>query len=285
VPTGVWSTAGQLNSGQGTYAEGNSIPFRLVLLCAPSTWSLTIQYDFQETQNSKTNYHFFDFLTTYNASDCAATAVTGHACDTYGCSTGPNTFPIPTDSSLPGGLQIPGSFTVYNGAVTNVSTYSTINGSTIAKQLTISGTSAGSGDILILWGGHLARYQDWGAGNGASYWPGGSGNMGFINFADGTGTTMYDSGGKHIGVQPGGISTESLSIADVTVTEPNSGTINAISTVTLSPASSTTVHCDSRLEHSGWHRHRDGWRLHRQQRNPDIPSRPNDRDDYEYCQR
>jgi uncharacterized repeat protein (TIGR01451 family) len=66
---------------------------------------------------------------------------------------------------------------VFNGAITNVSAYTTINGSTINKQLIISGVTASGGgtrDVLILFGGHLARENEWGPGNGASSFPGAS---------------------------------------------------------------------------------------------------------------
>ena len=89
---------------------------------------------------------------------------------------------------------MPGNFTVYNGAITNVSAYTTINGSTIYKQLIITGVTASGGgarDVLILFGGHLARENEWGPGNGASSFPGASakvlyqfcGESSFGNFA------------------------------------------------------------------------------------------------------
>ena len=89
---------------------------------------------------------------------------------------------------------MPGNFTVYNGAITNISPYTTVNGSAIIKQLVITGvTAAGGGaqDVLILFGGHLARENEWGPGNGASSFPGASakvlyqfcGESSFGNFA------------------------------------------------------------------------------------------------------
>src|SRR4030095_4007080 len=118
--------------------------------------------------------HFIDFLSTYNFQICPSTSVLGHACDDQLCTSGPTTFSIPMDTSLPVGIQDPGHFTVFNGAITNVSGYTT---NTIAgthhKYLTISGTSAGNGqNVLILFAGHLAAEQDWGTGNGAASFSG-----------------------------------------------------------------------------------------------------------------
>jgi len=80
--------------------------------------------------------------------------------------------------------QLPGAFTVYNGTITNVSAYTTLSGSTIDKQLTITGvTDPGSSakDVLILFGGHLARDNEWGLNNGASSFPGASAKV-FLQF-------------------------------------------------------------------------------------------------------
>src|SRR4029078_6797778 len=97
------------------------------------SWCIVIKYDFQDGNTSR---HFYDFLSTYNASEHT---VGGNECTNHVCGGAPTTYPIPPDSSL--SYQLPGVFTVYNGAITNVSTYTTINGSTIDKQLTITGTT------------------------------------------------------------------------------------------------------------------------------------------------
>jgi uncharacterized repeat protein (TIGR01451 family) len=176
------------NDGDHQYAEGNSIPMRLELLqmCPGASWCVVLRFDFKDGNTSR---HFYDFLSTYNSSE---STVAGQECANFNCSGVPTMFPIPTDTSLP--YQLPGNFTVYNGAITNVSAYSTISGSTVEKQLTISGTTASGGgakDVLILFGGHLGRENEWGVGNGASSFPGASakvlyqfcGDSSFGNFA------------------------------------------------------------------------------------------------------
>src|SRR5439155_15897666 len=69
-----WQTG--LSQNDAAYAEGGTVPFRLTLPqpCVDGTWSITIQYDFVDN----TGVHFFDFLTTYNASE---STVTGQKCD------------------------------------------------------------------------------------------------------------------------------------------------------------------------------------------------------------
>src|SRR5207244_1279843 len=102
------------------------------------------------------------FLTSYSASE---PTVMGQECANFNCSGAPTTFPIPADTNL--SYQLPGNFTVLNGAITNVSAYTTITGSSVEKQLTISGTVASGGgakDVLILFGGHLSRENEWGVG-------------------------------------------------------------------------------------------------------------------------
>src|SRR5262249_27291042 len=105
LPTTLWNASGTLNSGDHTYNEGNATPFRLVLVCAPATWTFTFQYDFVDNNSSR---HFTDFLTTFNAPDCRATAVPSRECEGQTCVGPPTIFPIPADSSLPIGLQAPG---------------------------------------------------------------------------------------------------------------------------------------------------------------------------------
>src|SRR5438093_9081565 len=94
----------------------------------------------------------------YNVPNRRSTPVTTRECDNQICVGAPTTFPVPIDPGLPAGLQAPGNFTVYNGAITNVSVYTTNQiAGTIEKFVTISGTSAGTApNVLILFGGHLA---------------------------------------------------------------------------------------------------------------------------------
>jgi hypothetical protein len=96
------------------YPEGGTIPYRITLPqpCVGTSWSITLQFDFAD---NATGVHFVDFLTSYNAYEGS---VNGHACDDGSC-TSKSTFPIPADGDL--SYQLPGVFTVENGAITSVS--------------------------------------------------------------------------------------------------------------------------------------------------------------------
>src|SRR5262245_7194300 len=142
--------------------------------------------------------------------------VTTRECDGQTCVGAPTSFPIPSDPALPPGVQIPGNFTVYNGAITNISSYTTtLNAGTVSKLVTISGTSAGTApNVLILFAGHLAGTQDWGAGNGASSFTGSSAKMAVINFSGGGNNDTAS-------INPGGVLQNFISITNVSVVEGN----------------------------------------------------------------
>src|SRR5438874_6171470 len=96
APAGWQSST--LNPGDHTYSEGDDIPFRYVFpnLAAGSAWSITIQYDFANGPK-----HFFDSLGTYNQTVTTVNPTASHT-----VTSGPNTFTIPTDPSLPPGAPI-----------------------------------------------------------------------------------------------------------------------------------------------------------------------------------
>ena len=211
-PPGWFKTT--LNPGDHDYNEGDVIPFRIVMnnLAAGTTWSLTIQYDFTDG-----SVHFFDSLATFNQTVVLTNA---DACADHTCTGSPSLTTIPTDPSLPAGAQIPGSFTVFNGSITTAGpTYSTatVGGNTV-KRLALTGTVAGTTgtkDVLLVYGGHLARENEWGTNNGASSWPGASGKMFLINFSGSTGT---DANGDFIQINPKGIAKQ----ADLAITKTDS---------------------------------------------------------------
>ncbi len=203
-----------LNPGDHDYNEGDVIPFRIVLnnLAAGSTWSLTIQYDFTDG-----SVHFFDSLASFNQT---VPLTNTDACAGHTCTGAPSLTAIPTDTSLPAGAQIPGSFTVFNGSITTAGpTYSTatVGGNTV-KRLALTGSVAGTTgtrDVLLVYGGHLARENEWGTNNGASSWPGASAKMFLINFSGSTGT---DANGDFIQINPRGIAKQ----ADLAITKTDS---------------------------------------------------------------
>jgi len=188
IPNGyeAWQSA-TLSAKDMTYAEGGTIPYRLTLPqpCVGSTWSITLQYDFVDVSSG---VHFCDFLTSYNAYEGS---VNGHACMGNSC-TGESTFPIPADADV--SYQIPGVFTVENGTITSVSAYSSVPaGGGIQKYITLNGTATSGADVLILFGAHLARDNEWGTNKGAHEWPTGTANLGFGNYSGGS-----SSGGTNV---------------------------------------------------------------------------------------
>ena len=73
------------------------------------------------------------------------------ACDGHTCTSGPNKWTVPSDPSLPVGVQTAGDLNVFNGFITGVSYGSdVINGGSgnTARQLILTGrTDAGGGDV------------------------------------------------------------------------------------------------------------------------------------------
>src|SRR5262249_26071666 len=101
---------------------------------------------------------------------------------------GETTYPIPSDGSL--SYQMPGVFTVENGTITSVSAYSTfVTGGVTEKVLTLTGTATPGGNVMILFGAHLARDYNWGDNKGAHEWPTGTASIGFTNYSGSGATT------------------------------------------------------------------------------------------------
>ena len=155
---------GNLGASKSHYAEGDSIPYRIVMgnLSTGSTvHTITIEWD-----TTKSGKHATDYLTTYNrtvpASPCAGVA---------GCSTF-DTEPIPADPQVTGAGVTPvaGVFTLFGGTITGLSAYSYPDGTGFvgdkSAQITISFTAAVANPVLA-WGGHIATRADWGLGNSA----------------------------------------------------------------------------------------------------------------------
>jgi hypothetical protein len=122
---------------------------------------VALKYDF-----SSGTKRFFDSLGSFNTTvigidPCAGIASCGSA----------STWPIPTDGTLPAGAQIPGSLTAYNVSSLSFGSYTLASGlKSILVTFTVAGTS-GNRNVVIAYGGHLAREAEWGAGNGASSFP------------------------------------------------------------------------------------------------------------------
>jgi hypothetical protein len=72
------------------------------------------------------------------------------------------------------GSQITGNFTLYNGTITGLSTYTVpanYLGDT-STSITITLTADATGDAVLAWGGHIADRADWGEDNSAIAIPG-----------------------------------------------------------------------------------------------------------------
>jgi len=152
---------GNLGSSKATYFEGDSIPYRMSFdNLGAGSHTVTIQWD-----TTKSGKHAIDYLTTYTRTVTSADACAGRT----GCGS-PSTFPIPVDPNVTGGGVTPvaGNFTLYNGTISSVSSYS-LTGSysgDSSTSITITFTATGSSATLA-WGGHIASRADWGLNNAA----------------------------------------------------------------------------------------------------------------------
>ncbi len=163
APTGCAASGdwvnGNLNENNSHYREGDSVPFRtkLTSLTPGTSYSFTIGYD--TLQGGK---HAYDYLTSYNRTEPAASPCAGFSPCVAGAS-----GPIPTDPSLvftnPGSSQAAGQIAIWNGNVTGVAYGPAVTGS---RAVVISFTATAS-TVVVAWGGHIGSQIDWGAGNSA----------------------------------------------------------------------------------------------------------------------
>ncbi|MBN1155284.1 PKD domain-containing protein [candidate division KSB1 bacterium] len=147
---------------KGSYQEDDVIPYRFYMnTLTTGSHTLTIEYE-----STKAGVHAFDYLMTYNATE---TPSIGDDITNFPWA-GPSTYAIPLDPNVSGAgvTQQPGNFTIYNGTITAVSSY-TLLGTYLGDsntQITIT-FEAASEEVLIVWGGHIASEDDWGDGYGA----------------------------------------------------------------------------------------------------------------------
>src|SRR5919109_1236077 len=163
------SWGGTLQGTNSRYSEGDTIPLRFTDKneTAGSTHTVALRYDF-----SSGSVRFIDSLGSYNHTvnspppdPCAGVAGCGSA----------STWSIPADPSLPPGAQNPGVLTTYNISALTFGPYSLSGGvKTLPVTFTVS-PGGGSRNVVMAYGGHLARETEWGFNNGASQFSGGSG--------------------------------------------------------------------------------------------------------------
>jgi hypothetical protein len=167
---GVGWQNGNLNHNQAHYLEGQSIPYRLVFsgMVIGSTNTVTIEWD--TTENSGGN-HAIDYLTTFDQTETTADPCSG----VPGCNLlVKDTFPIPLDANVGSGndgipgnaddiVQTPGVFTLFDGMILGVSTYTVTGDYATGSQTSITITfRANSAAPVLAWGGHIATRVDWG---------------------------------------------------------------------------------------------------------------------------
>jgi hypothetical protein len=201
---------GDLNANNSTYAEGDSVPFRIKYfgLVVGETVTVTIRYD-----DMKGGKHAYDFLTSWDASE------SGDPCGFNGapafCPPLSDTFAIPLDPEVSAAFQTAvasRNFSCYGCDITSVSVPSSGAGfptneeTTIVVTFTVLASSLDPNDgasPLLLWGGHLAKGADWGAGLGAGSITGGPFHMAMAAVT--CSTTDCSTGEQDRNIQPGAI--------------------------------------------------------------------------------
>ncbi|PIF62139.1 T9SS type A sorting domain-containing protein [Flavobacterium sp. 11] len=185
VTPGNWVN-GNANATQAHYAEGWSIPYRIVMNNLVSgSHDLIIEWDIKHSGKNA-----LDYITHYDNIDNPTgshIATFGHSQEvidpTAGITglAGPNTFEIPAPSSLDSPVpDIPTSsfnalaatkklMTIYNGTITAISYVSEgdLNDAQSSTRLKITFTTTNS-TVVMAWAGHIAAEYDWGIGNGAT---------------------------------------------------------------------------------------------------------------------
>ena len=167
---------GNINSNQGHYREGDSVPFRLILT-GVSAGTHTVDLGYDTTDNS--GNHSYDYLTSFDRTETTANPCSGIASCVL--ATDESEFPIPTDPLLatasPAVSQIAGSMSIFDGAITNVQYIPptpTVEGNGQERFLRVTFTTS-SPTVVLAWGGHAASELDWGpndsvgSSSGSSY--------------------------------------------------------------------------------------------------------------------
>jgi hypothetical protein len=173
---------GNAGASNAHYQEGQSIPYRLVMLNLPlSTNTVVIEWD---VRHSSANA--IDFITHYQRinESVQPCGPANHPEDIVpGCNSGIfTTFDIPAPTGV--NSPIPGlpenafnalpvaqrRMTMYNGTITNM-VYTNPQGDLSLAQASTRVTITFTADnptVVMAWGGHIARAVDWGSGNSAS---------------------------------------------------------------------------------------------------------------------
>ena len=158
---------GTIQGSNSRYGEGDTLPLRFTASLAPGgTHTLLLKYDFSTGGPQR----FFDSLGSFNTTVSNFTLVAG-----VSGAGSPSQWNIPADASLAKGAQLPGVLTTYNISQLSFAGYTLSNGvKVLALTFVVANNSTTNLNIIIGYGAHLASASVWGAGNGASLFPGAS---------------------------------------------------------------------------------------------------------------
>jgi hypothetical protein len=195
-----WKTG----NNDGPFLEGDTVPYRtrFLNLVVGNEYRIQIEWD-----TSKAGKHALDYLKTYNATVLSADpckSLLGVSCPNLA-----DTAPIPNDTIMDsdpewGGVQDPGDFSLFNGTITSVSTYTLVksDSTTVTEPPGADCTSGGCydgdtstfidvtfkadsiNDVVLAWGGHIASRLDWGIENSAAFISGSPFHMRFNEWYD-----------------------------------------------------------------------------------------------------
>jgi hypothetical protein len=172
---------GNLNQNNSSYVEDDSVPFRMILTNLVAQHTYTVGINFDTTVNDA---HAYDYLTTYDWSENSPAPDPTQSVS--GIPGGTSTIAIPVDPRVtagPDGLlstadditQAPGSFTLFGGVLTAVSSY-TLSGNgtyttgvgytgdtttTVYITFTVGGSAGSTVTAVLAWGGHISSRFDW----------------------------------------------------------------------------------------------------------------------------
>ncbi|MUP47562.1 hypothetical protein E0K83_17635, partial [Gramella sp. BOM4] len=198
---GVWVN-GNLGFQQSHYAEGMSIPYRLIMTNMPANTSVDLILGYDVKHSGK---NALDYLTSFNRLEPhELTFGAGHLAETIDPLIGVSGLPasptenkfyltevkhIPPAKNSPVTTPVqPGTsfglvrdaggayFSMWNGTITDVDfdidrNPATDNRADLAldnstQAIRITFTTGSSGTVLLAWGGHIASRIDWGSTNG-----------------------------------------------------------------------------------------------------------------------
>jgi hypothetical protein len=166
---------GNLGRNHAHYLEGESVPYRMRFTGLTNGVSYTVTIEWDTTENSGAK-HALDYLTSFDETEKDADPCSGVADCVLSTKT---TWEIPMDHMVQMGfdgtmgtaddvVQKPGFFNLYNGTITDVSSYTMTGDYSGASQtrITITFTAEAKNPVLA-WGGHISTRMDWGVSNSA----------------------------------------------------------------------------------------------------------------------